>query len=383
MIESQLRALFTEIADGQPPSSRVDPQLAQRKGRARQRWRRACLAAAPVLASATAAAVAIAVAAVPARHPAEPTTSAPPPTVAPRQFYPLIPYAAFGWLPAGNSLMQGITSRTSAEQMAGPNPSKTPWWLVVNAAGQCHLTAARDLNCTTSPMGPLAITGRAPAVLGHRAFWSVEGPGEPIVHPWHVLVWQYARGGWAMLNFWPWLKSQHLSWRRDAVKVASHIRYGVHAAPPLAFPTRLTGVPASWQVSSVFYRPHGTVLQASQYSVTTGAAKSPWDRASNLPFLTTDPATARSSCIIHPHGQSSREVINGYQVIVSHLQETANGIQVTPPHYQQLCAAHADGLKVVIAEIGKHPALSVVSLFAHHLQLLGTDPANWARKPIG
>ena len=97
-----------------------------------------------------------------------------------------------------------------------------------------------------------------------------------------------------------------------------------------------------------------------------------------LPILDTDPASARTSCHIFPHGESAREVINGYQVIISHIPVAQIG-----QSEQQLCAAHADGLKMVIFEIGKHPALTVASLFAHHLQLLGTDTANWARKPIG
>ena len=44
MIESQIRALFTEIAHGEPAPSQVDIQLARRRGRARLRWRRACVA---------------------------------------------------------------------------------------------------------------------------------------------------------------------------------------------------------------------------------------------------------------------------------------------------------------------------------------------------
>lgn len=44
MIESQLGALFAEIADGEPAMSRVDTQLAHRRGRARLRRRRAGLA---------------------------------------------------------------------------------------------------------------------------------------------------------------------------------------------------------------------------------------------------------------------------------------------------------------------------------------------------
>jgi hypothetical protein len=48
-----------------------------------------------------------------------------------------------------------------------------------------------------------------------------------------------------------------------------------------------------------------------------------------------------------------------------------------------LCAADAGGLSITIQEFGNHPTLDVVSLFAHHLQLLGTSPAHWATQPIG
>jgi hypothetical protein len=39
-------------------------------------------------------------------------------------------------------------------------------------------------------------------------------------------------------------------WRQVAVKAASHVRFGVHAAPPVAFPVQLTGLPASWRLIS-------------------------------------------------------------------------------------------------------------------------------------
>ena len=52
MIESQIRALFTEIADGEPAPSQVDIQLARRRGRARLRRRRASVAGTSVLAAA-------------------------------------------------------------------------------------------------------------------------------------------------------------------------------------------------------------------------------------------------------------------------------------------------------------------------------------------
>jgi DNA-directed RNA polymerase specialized sigma24 family protein len=92
----------------------------------------------------------------------------------------------------------------------------------------------------------------------------------------------------------------------------------------------------------------------------------------NIPFLGTDPATSHSSCHFYPNGQSTRRVIDGYKVVVNHW-----------PGEQQLCAAHAHGLAVFIAEIGGHPAISVIALFEHHLRLLGANPANWTKAPIG
>jgi len=375
-LEDRLRTAVRAKASEVPPSAVPPLRLPPRRppGRRRRGWA-APIAAAVAVAAAIAALFAVA-GAVHLGQPARPGPAgpAPAPAVAPHRFSPLIPYAAFGWLPAGNPVVQGIASQTSAEQMAGPNPAKTPWWLVVYAAGQCRLSRARDLNCTAGPFGALTLTGPAPAVLGHRAFWS-QDPGPAAVHPWRVLVWQYARNGWAELNFWPWLKNQRLPWRRDAVKVANRVRYGGRAAPPLAFPMQLTGVPASWHVSSVSYRPRGAVLQASQWWLTTGPAN-PRALGESQPVFTTDLAGPRSSCPIFSHGESAHEVINGHPVIVSRLP--TGGLTE-----QQLCAAHADGLRVRISEIGNHPGLGVVSLFAHHLQLLGTNVANWARNPIG
>jgi hypothetical protein len=41
-----------------------------------------------------------------------------------------------------------------------------------------------------------------------------------------------------------------------------------------------------------------------------------------------------------------------------------------------LCAARAGGLQVTISVLGRRPVLSLVSLFAHHLRVLGTNPAD-------
>src|ERR1700729_330278 len=76
MTESQIHALFTEIADGDPGPMRVDTRLAQRRGRARLRWRRACAAGTPVLAAAAVAVVALGIGAGTAQHRAGPAPAA-------------------------------------------------------------------------------------------------------------------------------------------------------------------------------------------------------------------------------------------------------------------------------------------------------------------
>jgi hypothetical protein len=375
VVESQLRALFEELASGEPPPSRVDTGLARRQGRRRLRWRRAAIAGAPVLAAAAAAAVVLAtgVAApsVPARVRATPAAgrSSPPPgpAQAPSHFNPLVPYLSFGWLPAGQSLIAGGTGRTEMYVVAGPRPAKATWSLAVYSAGRCQLATAQ-LNCTTNASAGQTeqITGRAPAVDGHPAFWAGG-----------YLVWRYARGGWAWLSVPP---SGGAAARAETVKVASHVRYGAATTPSLVFPVQLTRVPGRWQVSSVYFRADAGGLRASQYSVSVGAAElSPGsgESAGSAPFFSTGPATSHNSCSYYPGGQSTREIIGGYRVTVNHLPGPAGASSG-----QQLCAADADGLAVFITEAGSHPAIGVTALFAHHLRLLGTNPANWTRAPI-
>src|SRR6266699_2638478 len=221
MTESQVRALFNQIADGEAGPSRVDTQLAFRRGRARLRWRRICLAGAPVVAAATVAIVALAVAASPVR-PGCPAAAAGDGPAAPRQFNPLVANVSFGWLPAGESLLSGGITRTESYMDAGPiGPD---WSLDVYARGQCHLTgSATGLNC---PQSKLQFSQRAPDVAGHRAFWTGAG-----------IAWQYARGGWAWLsipvpNFSALRHDKDM--QRKALKIARNVRYD--ATTPLMFP---------------------------------------------------------------------------------------------------------------------------------------------------
>ena len=185
MTEPQVRALFNQIADGEEAPSRVDTQLALRRGRSRLRWRRACAASAPVLAAAAVAVVALAVAAGPGRPGTGPAATGP---AAPRQFNPLIPYVSFGWLPAGQSPSQGVTSREQVAIVSADASSNPGWDVSVYARGQCHLTGSgQGLKCAGQT--PLErVTARfsesAPAVDGHTCVLDGDEPGLVICPRW-------------------------------------------------------------------------------------------------------------------------------------------------------------------------------------------------------
>ncbi len=393
MSEPQIRALFTEIADREPARSQVDIQLARRRGRARLRRRRASVAG--ISALATAAVVVLAMGVGPVRLGSGPPAGRP---AAPRQFNPLVPYLSFGWLPPGNRLTAGDARPEVVALVAGRNPNApNPWNLIVYAAGQCHLTRpAGELKCSTAALEGFnaQISGRAPAVQGHRAFWAGPAPipGLPPALQRRrarasrgkadsYLVWQYARGGWAGLvlptaNATKLTAAQREAYKQDAVKIANHVRYGA-VTPPLVFPAQLTGLPSRWQVGSVYYQPDGRLLRASRFALTTGTpdlgADGGMEFQTNLPYFgVIDPATFyRNFC-----PTSGSEIINGYRVVVT------NQVAGTLPS-ETLCAANADGLALNINQQGAHPPISVARLFRDHLRLLGTNPANWTTKPIG
>jgi len=333
-------------------------------------------ALAGLLLAVAAVAVALATAAAPGR----PAAIAParPATVVSDQFSPFIAYAVFGWLPTGYTLVEGGTTRGSTYQVAWQPSLSRAWYLLAYPAGRCQLTKTRGLMCTAyDPFGPLALTSRAPDINGHRGYWATAYAAR---WPSRALAWQYAPGSWAVLELGK-TKPPDTHWRHEAVKAASHARFGVHAAPPVAFPVRLTGVPASWHLISgvrawmpywngVTYQPHGQMLYASGWSVSTTAA-STGPRAGPRFLFTIGLPARRNPCRIPAQAPSVHKVVNGYPVTVTR-----------GPAGQTLCAAHAGGLSVTIYEFGNHPTVDVISLFAHHLQLLGTSPAHWAAQPI-
>jgi hypothetical protein len=370
MDETRVRGLLELAAAAtEEPPSRVNLEFARSRGRRKLRWRRASLAGAS--AAAVVAVVAAAVA-VPGSHGAAPGRGRAPEAhaqvIAPRQFSLVSPYAAFGWLPPGDSLDGGTLSPNNVYLTAGPGPS---WALTVYSAGFCNLTSAQvlrqlgqsqqpQLNCANSAGGTVyPVTSVAAArVDGHTAFWTAK----------HVyLIWQYARHGWAALE------PSRSAAARTAIKVASEVSYGA-AGSPVEYPAQLVNMPAGWTLAYVHFAADAGVLRASQYQL-TGPGTGP---GSDSPGFTTDPATAASSCYYYPDGQSARQTINGYRVTVNHIPASDGRAPV-----QQVCAANADGLMVFVSTYGRHASPNAISIFRRHMRLLGTNPAGWTSKPLG
>jgi len=288
-------------------------------------------------------------------------------TRAPQYFNPLRPYARFGWLPPHSPPGDGEV--ISQRVMSLGNTSGA--FLALYAAGACHLTG-HTLNCSPSgnryPLGQNIAQGD-----GHPAYWTApqqaqsplpgNSPGQ--------LAWQYAVGGWAVLDY---AASGQASAIDDAVKIADRVRFGYRGEPAIRFPVQLTDVPANWQVNCVATSLIGHVMYATSDVVTAGRLTGSIcgdDAPLNAPHFDAGQG-AKNACrgLIYAHPKP--ELINGYQVVL--------GTEKTWPNHQ-LCADNAAGTFVWIA-IGAHPALSPASIFAHHLRLLGSNPAKWTTKPI-
>jgi hypothetical protein len=353
MDESQVRALFAEQSRTEPPPSQVSIGLARSEGCRRLRRRRAGIAGAPVLA--VAAIVAVFLAASPAA-PARPGASSSPAASnlppAPQRFNPLLPYAAFGWLPPGLALVSGSSGTTEMNLFA------RPFTLTVHSANRPCILQGRQLNCVDAGQGTIPLASSAPAVHGQPAFWTKD----------HArLVFRYASGGWAVLSLG---KNRGPQERRDAVHIADQVRFGAAARSQLSFPAQISPAPDRWRIDSASFLPYGGKLWASKFFIAPGHG---------VPlYFSIYPTTARSTCRLKKGLRSAPELIDGHQVTISR-QLAIPGNQ----RLQILCAADADGLSVFIAENGGHFAMGVATLFAHHLRLLGPQPANWTTRLLG
>jgi hypothetical protein len=263
MDEPQVRAIFERLSGTEVPPSQVDVGLARLTGRRRRRRRRAVLSGTPAVAVAVVALSANAILPAAPHGPhrsGHPATDAPPPATA--IFSPLVPYAEFGWLPAGVSLIAGNTGRFSQDLAAGPNAHRATWSLTVISEGGCNLSSGQILrqlrrggrpvlDCTTGPRDSYLLMPRrqAPSVNGHLAFWAG-----------NELAWEYTHDSWAIVRTGRHARPELI------VKVAAGVRFGL-PQPALMFPIQLTGLPAAWRAGSAHFVPDRGVMRGNQLNL--------------------------------------------------------------------------------------------------------------------
>ncbi len=372
MDEAGARAVLERVAGEAAPPARIDISLARRKGRTRLRWRLAAIAGGVPVVAAIATVAVIVSGALPVR------TSGPVAArgnvASPHRFDPLVPYAGFGWLPAGRHITAAYTSAATEELEVGPTGLARSWGLIVYTAGSCNHTSGQllslllggrqqaTLKCTLNWdtfMGRAtlanAVSAVAPPVNGHRAFWAT-----PVCNTSQcnvaaaMLVWSYAPGGWARLSG---------PSRRDALKIAGNVTFGAPTAQAIKFPVTIVGAKPSWRVTMVQSASYGRVLGAQQWVLGTTA---PAPSLNVLP-----PGLDKSICELQPAAAVRRQIINGFRV------ETTITAQAT-----QACAPHARGMSVYIST-GASVTPDAIAIFAHHLRLLGPNPAAWTTQPLG
>jgi hypothetical protein len=387
MLENDLRAMFEWQASADQPPAEISFPVPRGRAQVRQRWRRAVTIGSPLAAAGAAVAIGLSLTLVSgvAR-----TQSGPGWQVSSQRFNPLIPYAAFGWLPAGEQVNGGRAMPTLLYLDAGQGGSLN---LVVYPPGQCSLSATRltcgsESNLTDAAM---AVTGPAPVVNGRLAYWGRELPAdltEPYLRneagrprgvrvPLPMLAFQYRQGGWALLIYpdraiHSTLAGMVYPDQATVTKIAEHVRFG--QTTPISFAARLTGLPRQWRiVERVAFERDGRLMQG--FMLYLGPPTGTEFEPESL-FLGLGEGGGRTMC---QRGVSCR-MIDGSLVALSQFGGmTASGPPV--PVYG-LIAANADDLLVNLLVTGPHPPLSPAEIFAHHLQLLGPDRANWTTKPI-
>jgi hypothetical protein len=189
---------------------------------------------------------------------------------------------------------------------------------------------------------------------------------KPAPAPWGLLSWQWAKGGWAVLIA-PDVQT--------ALRVARSLRVGPAAGPAVEFPVQLTGLLADWRVNWVTAEPAKGVYYASAFDIAAGRTDTLPGFSSQLTPVLAVTGLAHNgydgSCHAPPANAWRPETIDGYLTYVRVLRLQS-----------VLCTTDADGLYLQLT-LGTHPVISVTNLFAHHVRLLGPDPANWTTKPIG
>ncbi len=383
MLENDLRAMFEWQASADQPPAQISFPVARRRSQLHRRWRRAATLGSPIVAAAAAVAIGLTASLASGTAGTRPAPARPTGPEAPRRFNPLVPYAAAGWYPDRNKLFAGSSYPTALEITAwrpARGPRAFPWSnIVVYAGGQCVLESSR-LSCGSTAAGTsavLTLSGRAPAVRGHAAYWvrSVSGElNDDGKMTGAIVAFQYARGGWATVDF---TGAAADTVRADTLRIAANLRYG--QTVPVWSPIRLTSMPRAWrEIQEVGFGKNGSRWQVNGFTLghhgaLPGNLAPPPDSVSLNVYIGEEspvPCSNLASCRV--------TVINGYQVTLY----TVPPFHGFPTGWYALTATRADGLVLDIDVAAPRALLSPAAIFARHLELLGADPAHWTRTPI-
>jgi hypothetical protein len=405
--DNSVITLLASITDPPEPASRVSIAAALRRGR---RQRRLQVGASAFAVVAVAAAVAVppiilsnsaerSQASAPASSsPTRPVKQAAMPASAPATFNVLLPYAAFGWLPAGYS-EASIALNDSGLLNSGPTEvdrtavaaNGATVSLAVDARAACAAGAGASGGCP-----PTATSGKAPDVNGRPALWILDGRG---------IAWEYAPGAWADVQVTAGRQGHGAApSRKDAgglgsaadertavqtpaaagtrdlvLKIADAVKYAQRT--PLVFDVKLASrLPAGWSPQEMgFHVVDGRLLA-------DGLTVGPAADTSALSINATKPLGYGCSYV---SGQSSYVTMYGvnweYRVQDDHIAKNV----------QMLCSMQPiDGLDVNInldmapEEAGAAPLPGSYQLGGAfgvytRMHLLGLNPANWTADPLG
>jgi hypothetical protein len=417
--DNSVITLLASVTDPPEPASRVSIAAALRRGR---RQRRLQVGASALAVVGIAAAVAIpstvlsgntgrspasgstsSSAATSVKHPAMPAS-------APETFNALVPYAAFGWLPAGYS---EANIPLSYFGLLNSGPTEVERTAVVANGATVSLfvygRAACPTDAWTSGSCPLAAmtkggekTGpRAPDVNGRPAFWYLGGRG---------IAWEYAPGAWAEVSIIgvlpghriapgrkdaarraglvfaggvraPWQTPAPAGTRDLALKIADAVKYAQHT--PLLFDVQLAGpLPAGWSLQPQQMGFHVVDGRLLADGLTVGPAVD----TSALWVSATKPLGYGCNYV---NGQSSYVTRYGvnweYRVLYDHVAKNV----------EMLCSMQPIGgldvnidLDMAPEEAGAAPLPGSSQLGGAfgvytRLHLLGLNPANWTTDPLG
>lgn len=435
MDENNVRLLLHDIANTTEPAPRIDIDRARRVGLRRLWVRRVAIPAVAAVAVAAAIAVPHALSGSAAGHvglspatsgnsktavPAKPKAETVPATAGHQSpdgyLNPLVPYAAFGWLPAGYSpditpsaLKWGFQSTldnltiTAAQSTGGyyiqlsvmPKDgcygllNGIPGWTAPQSQAQrCGETTDQE-------------TGQAPDIDGRPAYWGDGGT---------VLAWQYAPDSWAELQAdsssaqagtsinagFPASQAETL-----LPEIAARVKFG--QTQPIAFPFRLSqSLPVGWHPVTVTY----AVSNGKYLGIELGVGPyADWEEHGTAALSFAAAATAKTNSFIgactpqtynyvpapgQPAETTSypeKDGVTWLLVQPSGKPETSSST-IFPLNQDVGSLCNQQPLNgfyvnaIAHAEIPGYTQLGGITGVLGHLEILGTNPASYTPTPI-